>query len=67
MDRPLADAAGNALEVAYAIDYLTGARREARMHEVVMALCAEMLVLGRLVRSQKAARAALQRSARRCA
>ncbi len=56
MDRPLADAAGNAVEVAYAVDYLTGARREPRMHEVTMALCAEMLVSGRLARSVGAAR-----------
>jgi thymidine phosphorylase len=60
MDRPLSDTAGNALEVAYAVDYLTGARREPRMHEVTMALCAEMLVLGRLARTPKAARARLQ-------
>ena len=56
MDRPLADAAGNALEVAYAIDYLTGARREPRMHEVTMALAAEMLVSGRLARTTTTAR-----------
>ncbi len=37
MDQPLATTAGNALEVAYAIDHLTGARREARFHEVVVA------------------------------
>ena len=60
MDRPLADAAGNAVEVAYAVDYLTGERREQRMHEVVMALCSEMLVLGRLARTTKAARVKLQ-------
>lgn len=56
MDRPLADTAGNALEVAYAIDYLTGSRREPRMHEVVMSLTAELLVLGRLARTTDAAR-----------
>ena len=60
MDRPLADAAGNALEVAYAIDYLTGARRESRMHEAVMALASEMLVLGRLSRTPAAARRRLE-------
>jgi len=60
MDRPLADAAGNAVEMAYAIDYLTGVRREKRMHEVVMALCTEMLILGKLATSPKAARTKLQ-------
>jgi thymidine phosphorylase len=60
MDRPLADAAGNALEVAYAVEYLTGARREPRMHEVTLALCSEMLVLGRLARTTAAARTLLQ-------
>ncbi len=48
MESPLGSAAGNALEVAYAIDYLTGRRREARMHEVTVALGAEMLLLGGL-------------------
>ena len=60
MDQPLAGTAGNALEVAYAIDYLTGASREPRMHEVVMALAAEMLVLGRLARTAASARTKLQ-------
>jgi len=60
MDQPLGSAAGNALEMAYAIDYLTGVRREARMHEVVMALCAEMLVLGKIARTLPAARKRLQ-------
>ncbi len=44
MDAPLASAAGNAVEVAYALDYLTGARREPRFHAVTVALGAEMLV-----------------------
>ena len=60
MDRPLADTAGNALEVAYAVEYLCGTRREPRMHEVVMSLCSEMLVLGRLARTTKTARTKLQ-------
>ena len=62
MSRPLADAAGNALEVAYAIDYLTGARREPRMHEVTLSLCTEMLLLGKLARTAKSARAMLQQA-----
>ena len=60
MDRPLADVAGNALEMAYAIDYLTGVRREPRMHAITMALCTEMLLHGKLARSPKAARSMLQ-------
>jgi len=60
MNRPLADAAGNALEVAYAIDYLTGARRDPRMHEITLALCTEMLLHGKLARTPKSARAKLQ-------
>ena len=62
MDRPLADAAGNALEVAYAVEYLTGVRREARMNEVTMALCTEMLLLGKVARTPKAARVLLQQA-----
>jgi thymidine phosphorylase len=62
MNQPLASTAGNALEMVYAIDYLTGARREPRMHEVVVSLGAEMLVLGKLARTVKAGRAALQAS-----
>ncbi|WP_407520135.1 thymidine phosphorylase [Methylobacterium oryzisoli] len=48
MDAPLASAAGNAVEVLYALDYLTGRRREPRFHAVTLALGAEMLVLGGL-------------------
>src|SRR5216683_2958261 len=48
MSEVLGDAAGNALEIAEAIDYLTGARREARLHAVTTALAAEMLLLGGL-------------------
>lgn len=62
MDAPLADAAGNALEVRYAIDYLTGARRETRMHEVTLALGAEMLVLGNLATSLLDGRQRIERA-----
>jgi thymidine phosphorylase len=48
MDAPLASSAGNALEVAYAVDYLTGRSGEPAFHAVTVALCAEMLVLGGL-------------------
>jgi thymidine phosphorylase len=44
----------------YAIDYLTGARREPRMHEITLALCSEMLLHGKLARTPAAARKLLQ-------
>jgi thymidine phosphorylase len=56
MNQPLASAAGNAVEVAYSIDYLTGRRREPRFHEVNVSLCAAMLVQGRLADDETAAR-----------
>jgi thymidine phosphorylase len=43
MNEPLASAAGNAVEVANAIDFLTGAARDRRLEEVTLALAAEML------------------------
>lgn len=51
MDAPLASAAGNAVEVAYAVDYLTSRRHEPRFHEVTVRLGAEMLFLGRIAAS----------------
>ena len=61
MSQPLTRSAGNALEVAEAVQYLTGARREPRLHEVTMALCSEMLVLAKLATSATQARAMLQK------
>lgn len=60
MSEPLASCAGNAIEIAYAIDYLTGARRDPRLHEVVLALGAQMLMLGKLAQSHAEARAKLE-------
>jgi thymidine phosphorylase len=62
MDEPLASVAGNALEVRYAIDHLTGAKREPRYHEVTVALGAEMLVLGRLAPDLAAARSVVEKA-----
>jgi thymidine phosphorylase len=60
MNESLSPAAGNALEVRVAIDYLTGRSRPARLHEVTMALCAEMLVIAGISATAEAARAKLQ-------
>ena len=60
MNQPLASSAGNALEVRYAIDYLTGAVREPRMHETVVSLGAEMLMLCGLASSMIEARTMLE-------
>jgi thymidine phosphorylase len=51
MNQPLGDTIGNALEIKEVIDYLTGVRQESRLHEVVLALAAEMLVVAGLVDS----------------
>jgi thymidine phosphorylase len=44
MNEPLASAAGNAVEVRNAVDFLTGAFRDPRLEAVTLALAAEMLV-----------------------
>ena len=62
MNESLAPYAGNALEVRGAMDYLSGRSRPARLHEVTMALCAEMLVLGKLAATETEARAKLQKA-----
>ena len=61
MDEPLASAAGNAVEVKNAIDYLTGAHRNARLHEVTVSLGAELLALAKIA-PVKAARALLEKA-----
>jgi thymidine phosphorylase len=48
MDEVLGTTAGNAVEVREAIDYLTGAAREPRLHEVTLALAASLLEQGGL-------------------
>jgi thymidine phosphorylase len=60
MNESLAPYAGNALEVRGAMDYLTGRSRPARLHEVTLALCAEMLVLGGLAATEEEACAKLE-------
>ena len=61
MSEPLAPCAGNAIEVRCALDYLTGKSRPARLHEVTMALSAELLVSCGLFVTEELARQALTR------
>jgi thymidine phosphorylase len=44
MNEPLASAAGNALEVRNAVDFLTGAHVDQRLRDVTLALCAELVL-----------------------
>ena len=62
MNEPLASAAGNAVEVKNAVDYLTGAKRDARLHRVTLALGAELLALSGLAKDADSATAALQKA-----
>jgi len=62
MNEPLASTAGNAVEIQNAVDYLTGAQRDARLHEVTLALGAELLALRGLAPDVAAGRAALEAS-----
>ena len=57
MNQVLGDTVGNALEVGEAVAYLAGVRREPRLHEVVTALCRELLLLGKLAKSAARAKA----------
>jgi thymidine phosphorylase len=59
MNQALAPAAGNALEVQVALDYLRGDARPARLHEVVLALGAAVLQQAGLAADEAEARARL--------
>jgi thymidine phosphorylase len=50
MNEPLASAAGNAVEVMNAVEFVTGRHRDPRLHEVTVALAADLLVLGGLAK-----------------
>lgn len=55
MNECLGSSAGNAVEVAEVVDYLTNGYREPRLDEVVLALTAEMLVVGGLAKDRQTA------------
>jgi thymidine phosphorylase len=56
MNETLGLTAGNAVETRESVAYLTNGPREPRLNEVVLALCAEMLVLSGVEHSADAAR-----------
>ena len=59
MNQPLAPAAGNAVEIAHAVDFLTRRRIDPRVEAITIELAAEMLTLGGLAPNLDAARAKL--------
>jgi len=62
MNQPLAPAAGNALEVRVAIDFLRGRERPPRLAEVVHALGSTLLVQAGVAHDQRDARQGLARA-----
>jgi thymidine phosphorylase len=62
MDQCLGHSAGNALEVHEAIEMLTGARKDLRLHEVTLALSAELLLMGGLATDAADARQHAERA-----
>lgn len=60
MNEVLGRAAGHAVEVRESIDYLTGAGRDSRLHEVVFTLAAAMLALAGIEQDPAQARRRLQ-------
>ena len=61
MDQVLGRHVGNALEVAETVDYLKG-DLDSRLHDVVMSLAAEMLLLGKIDDTIEAARNRAEKS-----
>ena len=62
MTQVLGHHVGNALEVQEAIDFLTGRRRDVRLHAVTTALASELLVVGGLASDYRAACDAVERA-----
>lgn len=54
MNEPLASAAGNAVEVRNAVEFLTGAHQDMRLRKITLTLAADMLVSGGLAEDREA-------------
>lgn len=55
MSQVLGHSAGNSLEIAEVIQYLMGENRHPRLHQIVLSLCAEMLLLGNICQTENEA------------
>lgn len=62
MNEPLASAAGNAVEVANAVNFLTGRHQDPRLKEVTLSLADEMLISSGLADGRASARILSQRA-----
>jgi len=62
MNQVLGHHVGNTLEVLEAVEFLTGARRDVRLHAVMSALASELLVLGGLARDHGEGTAAVDKA-----
>ncbi|MBS4773829.1 MAG: thymidine phosphorylase [Proteobacteria bacterium] len=60
MNQVLGYNVGNALEVAEAVEYLNGSRRDPRLHNITLELCGELLLSANLAASLPEARDKLQ-------
>jgi len=62
MNQPLAASAGNAVEIRETLRFLRGELQGSRLHEVVLALSSELLLLGQLATDESAARERLEQA-----
>ncbi len=62
MNEVLGQTAGNAIEIAESVEFLKNETREARLNEVVVALCAEMLIVTGIEKGHSAARTKVETS-----
>lgn len=62
MSQPMSHTAGNALEMREACAYLTGEQRHPRLHQLVLAIGGEMLMLGGLAKTALDAGQQLERA-----
>ncbi|MDR0484209.1 MAG: thymidine phosphorylase [Alphaproteobacteria bacterium] len=53
---------GNSLEIVESIEYLTGVRREPKLHEIIVALATEMLITTKIAGSQQEAEAKIEKT-----